>query len=341
MNEQLEEMRSMGFLDFLRTYGGRNGGLIGAIVAYILIKYTKACVCLLLMAIGGIIAIGLFGEEQPDPEQIEEEKVAAEANAKPERETETRAKPEREAEAKAKPEHETAIAKAKAGIAVMQAGTRPGETKTITLPGGAEMEMAWCPAGKFMMGSNNGEEDERPVNEVTLTKGFWIAKTEVTQAQWKSVMGNNPSYAEGANLPVEEVSWYDCQEFCGKTGLSLPTEAEWEYACRAGSSRPHAGTGWYSGNSEGKTHPVGQKQPNAWGLHDMHGNVSEWCADWYGDYPGGAVTDPTGAGSGANRVLRGGSCRDNASNCRSADRGRSDPGRGFGNAGFRPVARQD
>ncbi len=266
--------------------------------------------------------------------QIEEEKAAAEAKAKA----------EAEAEAKAKAEREVAIPKAKAEIEAMQAGTHPGETKTITLPGGATMDMVWCPAGTFMMGSIDGERDELPVHEVTLTKGFWLAKTEVTQRQWKSVEGGNQSDFEDDNQPVE-MSWDDCQEFCKKMGLQLPTEAQWEYACRAGSWGDYAGSGnlddmgWYEDNSEGKTHPVGQKQPNAWGLYDMHGNVREWCADWYGDYPDGPVTDPKGASSGPYRVHRGGSWCGRAFSCLSARRRDfyGDPSFRNEDQGFRPA----
>ena len=278
--------------------------------------------------------------------QIEEEKAAAE---KTEREAEARRRAEEEArEAARKAEEEAREAARRAIVKILAvAGTSAGERKTIVLPGGVKMEMAWCPAGRFAMGSNDRGSDERPVHEVTLTKGFWMAKTEVTQAQWKSVMGNNPSNHEGDNLPVECVSWFDCQEFCEKTGLSLPTEAEWEYACRegAGITTDYAGTlddmGWYDRNSGGETHPVGQKRPNYWGLHDMHGNVWEWCADWYGGYPSGAVTDPTGAGSGDFRVLRGGCFSYYAWYCRSAHRSWYDPGIGIDFSGFRPVARQD
>ena len=213
----------------------------------------------------------------------------------------------------------------------------------ITLPGRATMEMVWCPPGTFTMGSDDGNRNERPAHQVTLTKGFWMAKTEVTQAQWKSVMGNNPSDHKGDNLPVENVSWDDCQKFCKKTGLQLPTEAQWEYACRAGSTGKYAGTGnlddmgWYDDNSGGQTHPVGTKQPNAWGLYDMHGNVWEWCADWHGTYPSGAVTDPKGASSGSLRVMRGGCWSYGAAGCRSAYRLGSNPS-GTGNyLGFRPV----
>lgn len=220
------------------------------------------------------------------------------------------------------------------------------KTKTITLPGGMKMEMVWCPPGTFMMGSpapdalygRGGEkdrDDDEEQHQVTLTKGFWMAKTEVTQEQFISVMGNNPSEQKGEKLPVENVSWEVCREFCQKTGLELPTEAEWEYACRAGSTGPYAGNGrlndmgWYDGNSEGKTHPVGQKRPNAWGLYDMHGNVMEWCADLYD------------ARLGDTRVLRGGCYRSYANLCRSANR--IDKHNCYWNDrwGFRPVAHQE
>ncbi|MBP5320757.1 MAG: formylglycine-generating enzyme family protein, partial [Kiritimatiellae bacterium] len=156
----------------------------------------------------------------------------------------------------------------------------------------------------------------------------------------------NPSRYKGDNLPVEQVSWEDCQEFIAKgnkeLGLEfrLPTEAEWEYACRAGTTGAYGGTGgldemgWYSNNSGSKTHSVGQKKPNAWGLYDMHGNVWEWCADWYDDYPPGSVTDPTGPAFGGNRVLRGGGWCNLALHCRSAYRLRDLPG---GRYGFRLV----
>ena len=168
-------------------------------------------------------------------------------------------------------------------------GAVAGETKAITLSGGAAMELVWCPPGTFEMGSPAGEagrRDDEKQHRVTVTNGFWMARTEVTQAQWKSVMGKNPSEHTGDdNLPVENVSWKAARKFCSRTGLQLPTEAEWEYACRSGSTGPYAGSGrldemgWFEGNSGGQTHPVGQKSANAWGLQDMHGNVSEWCED--------------------------------------------------------------
>ncbi len=259
--------------------------------------------------------------------QIEDEKAAAEAKAKA----------EAEAEAKAKAEREAAAAKAKAEIAAMQAGKTAGETTTITLPGGVELAMVWCPPGTFM---REGEGFREELHQVTLTKGFWIGKTEVTQAQWKSVMGSNPSDHKGDDLPVERVTWDDCQEFCEKLGVQLPTEAQWEYACRAGSTGSFAGSGnldemgWYDDNSGGETHPVEQKTPNAWGLYDMHGNVWEWCADRYGDYPRGAVTDPEGSSSGSGRVRRGGSWDSSASDCTSSGRSRGDPSLASLNYGY-------
>lgn len=240
-------------------------------------------------------------------------------------------------------------------------GSRAGETKTLALPDGATMEMVWCPPGSFTMGSPETEEGRtgsasRSHNErqhrVTLTKGFWMAKTEVTQKQWKSVMGKNPSKFKGDDLPVENVHWFDCRNFCDKSGLQIPTEAEWEYACRAGTKGAYAGTGrlddmgWHSGNSGRRTHPVGEKAPNAWGLFDMHGNVSEWCWDYVDAYPDTAVTDPTGPavmdrGRIALRGLRGGNWERDAKDCRSADRGGGLPRDRYGRNGFRPVARPD
>ena len=206
---------------------------------------------------------------------------------------------------------------------------KAGATKTITLPGGAKMEMVWCPRGTFMMGSpksEKGRKDDETQHQVTLSKGFWMAKTEVTQEQWKSVMGNNPSKhtsrRNGDNLPVEQVNWDECRLFCEKAGngMRLPTEAEWEYACRAGSTGAVSGGAWFKGNSEGRTHPVGEKKANAWGLHDMHGNVVEWCADGYGNYPEAAVTNPQGRDRTDEKVIRGGCYWSEAQDCRSACR---------------------
>lgn len=227
---------------------------------------------------------------------------------------------------------------------ILGQGQKAGETKTILLPGGAEMEMVWCPPGTFMMGSPESEEgrdEDETLHQVILTKGFWMAKTEVTQAQWKSVMGKNPSAHKGDdNLPVESVSGLALVKFCMKTGLQLPYEAEWEYACRAGSTGPFAAGGWCKADSGGQTHPVGQKGANAWGLQDMHGNVWEWCSDSYKSYSVGAVTNPISWG-GKHKVMRGGGCKDDALFCRSAERDVGYIADGYFPVGFRPVARPD
>jgi formylglycine-generating enzyme required for sulfatase activity len=238
---------------------------------------------------------------------------------------------------------------------------------SIDLGAGVKMEMVWMAPGEFMMGSPVGEGD-REVREtqhrVRISKGFWMGKYEVTQEQWQRIMGKNPaefSTASGvvfsgknARNPVEQVSWNDCQTFLekltgrlpGELRARLPTEAEWEYACRAGTStRFHAGdgdadlvrAGWSAANSGRTTHAAGQKQANAWGLFDMHGNVWEWCQDWYGTYDSGVVADPTGPPSGSARVLRGGSWDDSFRYCRSAYRLSIDPAHTGGRVGFRVV----
>lgn len=217
------------------------------------------------------------------------------------------------------------------------------------------MQMLWCPPGEFLMGSPEDEED-RYQNEnqvqVHISQGFWLARTLVTQGQWQELMGSNPSEFKGSmDLPVEQVSWHDAVEFCDKLNdverlpsgyhYALPTEAQWEYACRAGEKEPYSGgslgeVGWYIHNSDGKTHEVGQKKPNAWGLYDMHGNVYEWCADWYEETLKGGV-DPVGPSSGEVRVFRGGSWGFDAFLCRAADRVRLDPGLRHNYLGFRPA----
>ena len=211
----------------------------------------------------------------------------------------------------------------------------------INLGRGVTMDLVWVEPGRFRMGSEHGEDDERPVHEVQITKGFWVGKTPVTQAQWERVMGYNPSHFKGTKNPVERVSWNDSQQFImtlnhliSGGGFSLPTEAQWEYACRAGSTgafcfgddESRMGEyAWCDENSGDTPHPVGEKKPNAWGLYDMHGNVWEWCQDWYGKYLSDVQTDPTGAVSGSLRVKRGGSWYFSASCCRSAFRSNSPP----------------
>ncbi|OQY59787.1 MAG: hypothetical protein B6245_04790 [Desulfobacteraceae bacterium 4572_88] len=219
------------------------------------------------------------------------------------------------------------------------------------------MRFVYIPAGTFMMGSPEdeaGRYNNEVLHQVTLTKTFLMQTTPVTQWQWKAVMGKNPSHFKdgGNDCPVENVLWEDAQQFIkklneheGKTLYRLPTEAEWEYACRAGSSTRFcfgddenrlSEYAWYDGNSGGKTHPVGQKKPNAWGLYDMHGNVWEWCQDWFGDYPSGDITDPAGPlKPGSARVDRGGGCFFSARICRSACRVRDLPGGRYHFLGFR------
>ena len=212
--------------------------------------------------------------------------------------------------------------------------------------------MVYVEGGTFMMGATSeqgseAESDEKPAHQVTLSS-FSIGKYEVTQEEWEAVMGSNPSYFKGKKLPVEQVSWDDCQTFIRKlnqmTGkqFRLPTEAEWEYAARGGSKScgyKYAGgdnlgsVAWYTDNSGNKTHEVGKKQPNELGLYDMSGNVWEWCQDWYGDYSSSSQTNPTGSSSGSYRVYRGGSWIDDAGYCRVSNRSGGTPvyrGNGLG-----------
>jgi formylglycine-generating enzyme required for sulfatase activity len=227
------------------------------------------------------------------------------------------------------------------------------------------MKLVLIPKGKFTMGSpesEKGRKENETQHEVTISKDYYLGVYEVTQAQYEKVMGKNPSSFQGAkvgnenaDLPVENVSWDDAVEFCKKLSdlpeekkagrvYRLPTEAEWEYACRAGgvtaysfgeSSKSLGDYAWFDENSNGQTHPVGQKKPNAWGLYDMLGCVWEWCSDWYDEYPKGAVSDPTGPIKGSDRVFRGGSWFGGAAICRSADRNWGVPSfRGI-NLGFR------
>jgi sulfatase modifying factor 1 len=232
--------------------------------------------------------------------------------------------------------------------------------------GGATQRFRFIPAGSFTMGCNDAETDaawnERkqvnpeflrelfiaPQHVVTLTHAFWLAESACTEALWQAVMNKNPSHHMGdLQRPVEQVSWIDTQGFCialnrKLTGAQtrLPSEAEWEYACRAGTTGPYNGptldaVGWYVENSGRMTHPVKQKKPNAWGLYDMHGNVWQWCADWIGDYPDKAVSDPIGPASESDRVARGGGWGDELGTCRSAMRGRGAPDLRVTDRGFR------
>ena len=256
--------------------------------------------------------------------------------------------------AKAKAEKDAAEAKAIADEVYEKfCGQRAGEERIMEIAPGVTMAFRWCPPGEFMMGSPSSEanrcSDEAQV-KVTLSKGFWMGKTEVTQAQWQAVMGSNPSKFKGTNLPMESVSWNDAQEFLKKIDevlaaadgwkTMLPTEAQWEYAARAGESWLYSGSdkldevAWYGDNSSYNTNSVGMKKANAWGLHDMSRNVREWCRDWYGEkLPGG--TDPQGAASGTYRVFRGGSWFNDADYGRVADRSYGPPTYADGGIGFR------
>ena len=220
------------------------------------------------------------------------------------------------------------------------------------------MEFVLIPSGTFKMGSSNGESDEKPIHSVTISEAFYMGKYEVTQKEWKAVMGDNPSSFKGDKLPVEQVSWNDIQEFIkklnqkeGGTKYRLPTEAEWEYAARAGSNSKWSfgdnesqlgDYAWYGSNSNSQTHPVGQKKPNKYGLYDVHGNVWEWVQDWYDSnyYSSSPKTDSKGPSSGSYRVLRGGGWNYNAVDARSADRGNSYPGSRYSDIGFRLVRLQ-
>ena len=208
--------------------------------------------------------------------------------------------------------------------------------------------MVYVAGGSFQMGSNK-QSDEKPIHTVTVSS-FFMDATEVTQAQYRKVMGKNPSEFSGCDeCPVENVSWHDANEYAKRVGKRLPTEAEWEYAARggsAGSPTKYAGSNtikdvaWYRSNSGSKTHRVAQKQPNELGLYDMSGNVWEWCSDWYDDnyYKNSPKYNPKGPNSGSIRVLRGGSWYGNDLFCRVADRDRYNPDVRFNTFGFRLVS---
>lgn len=228
------------------------------------------------------------------------------------------------------------------------------QLKTVDLGNGVELELVLISAGSFMMGSpaskRRDDDDEGPEHPVTLEANFWLGKYEVTQQQWAAVMGDNPSRFKGRNNPVDNVSWYDCKDFIkhlnqkfGGEPFRLPSEAEWEYACRAGGDADYSfsskdedlfGEGeaklseyaWFEDNARGRSQTVGLKKPNPWGLFDMHGNVWEWCEDWYGPYSARNQTNPTGATSGDCKVARGGGSDCDPENCRGAVRVSIAPG---------------
>jgi sulfatase modifying factor 1 len=307
--------------------------------------------------------------------EVQGRAAKADATARAEAEERARAaqaKAEAEAWAKAEAQARARVAAAEAKAAAEERARLDAWRQWV----GARVVRV--PAGAYQRGqASGGDSDERPVHRVTLTRAFELWRTPLTQDEWRQLMGNNPSEYQGATRPVERVSWYDAVAWCnalsratgldeayvlqgakgkpGEEGLEagvswkglgcggwrLPTEAEWEYACRAGSTGERYGeldaVAWHWGNSGGATHPVGQKQPNAWGLCDTLGNVWEWCWDWRGDYPAGAVTDPTGPAEGQSRVYRGG-CFDLDADCvRAAYRSDYDPSFHDVSLGFRPT----
>ena len=240
-----------------------------------------------------------------------------------------------------------------------EGGKRQGPPIAVDLGKGVKLEMVSIPAGEFLMGSLDADPDaqekEQPQHRVRITKPFYLGQHLVTQAQWEAVMGSNPSKFKGPKNPVEGVSWDDCQEFLDKLNqrpgnpagkFVLPSEAQWEYAIRAGSTtrfccgddESQLGEyAWFEVNSDSKPHRVGEKKPNTWGLYDMHGNIWEWCQDWYeeGYYKNSPANDPSGPPHGEDRVRRGGCWGIPAAHCRSANRNGDEPGDRTDDLGFR------
>ncbi len=220
------------------------------------------------------------------------------------------------------------------------AAIAPGTKKVNSKDG---LTYVWIPPGKFQMGCSPGDaecfDNERPAHEVTITKGFWLGQTSVTQQAYRRVTGKNPANHKGATLPVEEVDWNEAQAYCKAIGGRLPTEAEWEYAARAGSTGVRYGNldeiAWYGGNSGNKSQEVGQKAPNAFGLYDMLGNTWQWVADWNGPYQPGPQTDPTGPASGQLKQPRGGSWGSSSRLTRASYRGSVEPEHRGGKLGIR------
>ena len=249
-------------------------------------------------------------------------------------------------------------------VAAALAGPAASQPLTLDMGKGVKLELAWIEPGEFDMGTTTDGDDARPIHHVKITRGFWMGKYEVTQEQYEMVTGKNPAGYKGARNPVENVSWNDAVAFTVKlngmgilpAGVAsrLPTEAEWEYACRSGTAtRFYSGNGesdlarigWYGasrvllygGNAGRKPHSVGEKEPNKFGLYDMIGNVWEWCSDWYGPYHGGGAVDPTGPVTGYKRVRRGGAFPNAQGFLGSAVRAASAPQDKVSAFGFRVV----
>ena len=219
-------------------------------------------------------------------------------------------------------------------------GAKPGETATNPTDG---LTYVWINPGTFLMGCSAGDiqcnPDEKPAHQVTIARGFWIGQTPVTQEAYQQATGKTPGYFKGAKFPADSVNWDEAQTYCQATGMRLPTEAEWEYAARAGITADRYGEvdqiAWYGVNSGDKTHEVMQKQPNAWSLYDTLGNVWEWTADWYGAYADASAKDPQGPPSGKIRALRGGSWGNGPAFIRVSVRSGNEPQNHSNIVGFR------
>jgi formylglycine-generating enzyme required for sulfatase activity len=249
------------------------------------------------------------------------------------------------------------------GLASVVAFTAHGRDAATAIQGarafaipGLDLEMVWIAPGEFLLGSPDNEAsrgtDEGPQTRVAITRGYWLGKTEITQAQWGAVMDTNPSRFKGAALPVEQVSWNEAMEFARRMNereraagrlpaghaYTLPTEAQWEYAAKAGATDAFAAKvdefAWHDQNSR-STQPVGTRKPNAWGLHDMLGNVWEWCSDWYAPYPGASASDYAGPSHGTAKASRGGSWWAGPRGARPANRYRDMPQNGNDDLGLR------
>ena len=302
-----------------------------------LILLLLCCLCSL-----GAVAQGVVTRQKP-----RQTTTQPTTPSKPRQNTQQRQKPRQQTQAR--PQNSGTAS----GRATSATVTRSGDNMVLSV-GGVSYTMVYVQGGTFTMGAtseqgSDAESVENPTHSVTLSS-YYMGETEVTQDLWQAVMGSNPSYFKGSNLPVEQVSWEDCQTFVDRlnslTGqqFHLPTEAQWEYAARGGTkSRGYKYSGsndigsvaWYGNNSSLKTHPVKAKQPNELGLYDMSGNVYEWCSDWDRSYSSSSQTNPTGASSGFRRVCRGGSWFNGAGNCRVSSRDSNTPSVPGSNRGLR------
>ncbi len=308
-----------------------------------------------------LVAESSAGDERAKAKAETEERKRQRLDAEAKAETEERKRQRLDAEAKVAEERVISEARARVEAADAEMASKLGMSRPFESGARGQagvVAVRWIPAGRYTMGSPNLEEfrdSDEVQHEVEIGRGFLMAETECTQGQWEAVMGDNSSYFKDSDRPVERVSWDQAVEYCRKLTVKqrasgiipegwewrLPTEAEWEYAARAETTGARHGEldaiAWYDVNSGSQTHPVKQKAANAWGLHDMMGNVWEWCLDWHGDYPNGSVTDPTGPMSGAERVFRGGCVFSGVWFARSAERHTDVSESRNEGLGFRPV----